>query len=108
MLAVITKSDGIEWIRERKLSDSGWDETVKAIASGEWTDIHEVRRLATGEVVTRLIAEEVAVIWHEDGERLEDWQQSFLDDNLRRRKLPPSNVRPRPDIVVMGLRQAAE
>lgn len=105
MLIVTTKSDGIEWIRERKLSDSGWDETVKAIASGEWTDIHEVRRLATGEIVTRLIAEEVARFWHENDEPLDDWQKVFLNANLVR-KLPPSNVRPRPDIRIKGMEPA--
>ena len=89
MLIVITKSNGIEWIRERKLSDSGWEETVKAIAAGEWTDIHEVRRFYTGDVVTHLIAEEVARIWHENDEPLANWQKDFLSDNLPRR-LPPS------------------
>lgn len=107
MLVIITKSNGIEWIRERKLSESGWDETVKSIAAGEWTDIHEVYRLFTGERVTSLIAEEVARLWDKNDEPLDDWQKVFLNANLSR-KPPPSNVREAGFKVIGKRMEAAE
>lgn len=78
MLIVATKSDGTEWVRERKFSDSSWERTVKAVAAGEWTDLSQIRRFDTGEIVTHLIAEEVARIWADRDEPLKNWQMDFL------------------------------
>lgn len=95
MLIVITGHADNQWIRERRLSDSGWNETVKAVASGEWTDITSIYWASTGLDATDLIASEVAAIWAERDEPLADWQKDFLQANgvTWKRRLPPQNIR---------------
>lgn len=82
MLIVITKSNGIEWIMERKLSDANdWDATVRSIAAGEWTDISMVYSTGEGFDALPSMAKQVADIWAERDEPLADWQKDFLQDN---------------------------
>ena len=87
MLIVITGPADNQVIRERALAHSDWDNTVKAVAAGEWTYIAAVIHTATGNDITDLIAEEVARVWHDHDEKLEDWQKDFLKEHLRVRRL---------------------
>ena len=93
MLIVITGPDNNQSIMERKLSDSGWDETVKAVAAGEWTDISSIIQTSTGTDVLPLIVGAAMDIWADSGEPREEWQDDLIDTaggvrRIRRFALP--------------------
>lgn len=95
MLIVICGTQGSEYIRERKLSDSGWNETVIDIANGQFEDVTSVIQCSTGDDVLPSLAKLVMDKWFNNDEPLSEWQESFIADHVRsRRSLPPSNIRP--------------
>lgn len=79
MLIVITGQSDNRWIMERKESDSDWDNTVKSVAAGEWTDISSIIQTSTGVDVLPLIVGAAMDIWAESGEPLDEWQLELID-----------------------------
>lgn len=79
MLIVIVGSGADQYIPERSVNRTDWDNTVKDIAAGEWRDVSSIIQTSTGVDVLPLIVGAAMDIWADSGERRQEWQDDLID-----------------------------
>lgn len=79
MLIVICGKPGSEYLPERNLSRTGWDETVEDVAQGQFSEISSIIHADLGRDVTDIVAREVANIWADRGEGISSSEREFLE-----------------------------
>lgn len=83
---IICSDKGDLYVAERELSEMDSGNTLKSLASGEWTNVasviafNPVERIC--EDVTREVASAVMNLWANDGEPLTHWQRSFVEQHV--------------------------
>lgn len=80
---VICSDKGDLYVAERELSEMDSGNTLKSLASGEWTNVASVIVFNPVEHVcsdvTRELAGAVVNLWADAGEPLTNWQYSFVE-----------------------------